>query len=87
MCIKISLVSDHLVDDINFSIEINAIKYFLKNCVKTLNDYYFEVDGVLTKLVIDFVRHSQISPSFYLYFKIIFVFVKSFLFKSFVMLQ
>jgi len=35
-----------LVNTTNFTIEINTIKHFLNNRAQTLNDQYYETEGV-----------------------------------------
>jgi len=37
-----------LINDINFTIEINTINYFLKNRAQTLNDYYLKMKRVIS---------------------------------------
>jgi hypothetical protein len=46
-----------LVNCINFTIKINTINNFLKNYAQTLNDYYFETEGV--SIIISSTQHSN----------------------------
>jgi len=43
-----------LVNDNNFTIEINTVNHFLNNRAQTLNDYYLEVERVIFFLCIFF---------------------------------
>jgi len=52
-----------LVNAINFIIQINTINHFLNNRAQTLNDYYYETEGVIVTGVIQMIIDSFGVPT------------------------